>query len=125
MRSLSGSVARLLGLFSLIAALLGPALPGHAAATPAEPGAVHAAMGCGEGAADDHRQPPVQTPAHHVPGAIDCCVANSCAMTLALPAVPSAVAIPAAPKAAPYSPRATIEPADIDSAPIPHPPKAA
>ena len=120
MRSLSGSVARLLALLSLVAALLGPALPGYAAATPAEPAAVHAAMGCDEGAVDTHRK----APAHHVPGAMDCCVANTCAMTLALPAVPSAVAIPVA-KAASYSLRAMIEPADIDSAPIPHPPKAA
>jgi hypothetical protein len=111
----------LLALLSLVAALLGPALPGYAAATPAEPGAVHAAMGCDKGTADTHRK----APAHHVPGAMDCCVANTCAMTLALPAVPSAVAIPAAPKAASYSLRAAVEPADIDSAPIPHPPKAA
>ena len=115
MPRLRGRFARLVALLVLIVGLIAPAAPGFAAAAPAQPSQMHAAMDCG--GADRH------SPTRHVPGAIDCCVANVCAMNLALPASPSGIALPVAPKASRYELRTLLQPIGIEAAPIPHPPK--
>jgi|AraplaMF_Col_mMF_1032025.scaffolds.fasta_scaffold00309_24 hypothetical protein len=123
---LAEKIARIFALLGLIAALLAPAFPGFAAAAPARPAALHAAMGCGNEAADTHRQVPTHpVPAHHAPGAMDCCVANVCAMNLALPASPATFALSVQFTTAAYALRALQPPPGVDTAPIPHPPKAA
>jgi hypothetical protein len=107
----------LIALLALIASLLSSAMPGFAAVAPAPPQQLHAAMGC-----DGHDRP---QPAHHMPGSDDCCVANICAMNLALPAAISGIAQPFPPGAPRYDLRVLLQPVGIDAAPIPHPPKAA
>jgi len=66
-----------------------------------------------------------QVPPHHLPGNADCCVANVCAMNLALPASPSGIAHPPLPGLRHYDLRALLQPIGIDPTPIPHPPKSA
>ena len=124
MPRLAEKIARIFALLGLIAALLAPAFPGFAAAAPDQPAALHAAMGCSD--ANAHRPVPTHpVPAHHAPGAMDCCVANVCAMNLALPASPTAVALSVQFTTASYPFSALQPPLGVDSAPIPHPPKAA
>jgi hypothetical protein len=106
--------ARLLALLALIAGLLAPAMPSFAA--PAQAHAMHAAMDCN----GQHRPAPMK---HG--GGIDCCIANVCAMNLALPDSPSELA-PAFPAVVSrYDLRALLQPVGIEPVPIPHPPKTA
>jgi len=122
LRRLAEKAARLLALIGMIAALLTPAVPGFAAAAPAQPRVLHAAMDCGDAATDTHQR---QVPPHHAPGAVDCCVANICAMNLALPAASSAVERSALAAGGAYDLRPLQQPLGVETAPIPHPPKAA
>ena len=106
--------ARLLALLALIAGLLGPAMPGFAA--PLQPQIMQSATpDCSH-----HRQTP-----KHAGGTMDCCVANVCAMNLALPDSAAPMALPFAVATARYLLLAFLPPAGIKAAPIPHPPKAA
>ena len=111
---LRGKFVRFVALLALMAGLAGVATPGLAAAKPAAPAQLHATMDCGKGTG--------HTPMRRFPGA-NCCVANICAMTLALPAPPSNVAQPALPESEGYALRALHQPPSIVAAPIPHPPK--
>lgn len=111
-----GNVARVLAILALIAGVIGTSVPGFAAAGgPARPMAMHAAMGCGNGAG--------HAPMRRLPAA-DCCAANVCATNLALPLATSGIALPTLPEPR-YALRALRQPAGIVTAPIPHPPKAA
>jgi hypothetical protein len=115
---LRGKIARFLAFLALIAGLLAPAMPGGALAAPIAPAAAHAVMDCAGGS---HQK----APARHLPGAVDCCIAAVCAMNLALPATPTGLApLPFAGRPD-YDLRATPQPAGIEPAPIPHPPKSA
>ena len=107
---------RFVAILALISGLTGMAALGFAAANPATPMQVHAAMGCGKGAG--------HTPMRHLPGA-DCCVANICAMTLALTIPPSGIAQPMLPETGGYALAPLRRPSSIYTAPIPHPPKHA
>jgi len=102
----------------LVAGLIGATVPGVTAASPAKPAETHhMAMDC------DHEsgQP---APVHHLPGAADCCVANVCAMSLALPAAASGMALPAFVGRSDYDLPILHQPVGIVAAPIPHPPKS-
>jgi len=106
----------LVALLALLAGLIGTAMPGFAA--PAEPKPMPAAMAdCGHG--DHHRR----APERHLPAG-DCCMVNVCAMSLALPATPSGLVVPAVPKSQDYDRSTLLRPTDIVTAPIPHPPKS-
>jgi hypothetical protein len=109
-----GQCARLVALLALIAGLIGIPAP-SSAAKPAE--THHMTMDC------DHESPQ-PAPAHHFPGADDCCVANLCAMSLALPAASSAMALPAFAGRPDYDLPNLQQPAGIVTAPLPHPPKS-
>jgi hypothetical protein len=114
---LRGNFARLLALLALMTGLIGSAMPGLAATMPARPAAAHMAMDCDHGS---HHKAPTQ----RLPGAGDCCMVSVCAMSLALPAVPSGVAQPAFSALPGYPLAVQRRPADIVAAPIPHPPKS-
>ncbi len=114
MAHLRGKFARLVALLALIAGLIGAAVP--VAATPATAKTHHVAMDC------DHEngQP---APAQHFPGTDGCCLANVCAMSLALPAASTGIALPAFAGRPDYDLPNLNPPAGIVTAPIPHPPK--
>lgn len=114
MPGLRGKTLRLIALLALIAGLFAPVAPSFAAAEPAAQ--MHAGMDCGVG----HERMPVR----HAPSAMDCCVANICAMNLALPATPSGIALPGIPERSRYALPGLLQPAGIVAAPIPHPPKS-
>jgi hypothetical protein len=109
-----GRCARFVALLALLAGLVGAALPGFAASAEPKPAAV---ADCDHG---DHHHP---APQHHFPAG-DCCMVSACAMSLALPALPSGLAAPALPKSQGYDLYNLPPPAGIVSAPIPHPPKS-
>jgi hypothetical protein len=114
---LRGKFARLVALLALIAGLIGAAVPGSAATPAASPAETHhMAMDC------DHESRQT-APAHHFPGTDDCCVANVCAMSLALPATSTGMALPAFAGQPDYDLPVLHPPAGIVTAPIPHPPK--
>jgi hypothetical protein len=114
---LRGKFARLVALLALIAGLIGAAVPAVAASPAVKPAeAHHIAMDCDHGS-----RPPA--PTHPFPGAADCCVANVCAMSLALPATASGVDLPAFAGRPDYDLPNLDPPAGIVTAPIPHPPK--
>jgi hypothetical protein len=115
MTGFRGKCARLLALLAVLAGLLGAAMPGLAAPTAPKP-ATHAAMDCDHGARHEAPRP------HLPPG--DCCVANVCAMSLALLAAPSGLVTPVFPQRQDYELRPLLPPAGIITAPIPHPPKS-
>jgi hypothetical protein len=120
---LAEKIARFLALLGLIAALLVPAVPSFATAASAQPSTLHAAMGCddtADAAGDRHKQAPA-----HLPGALDCCVANVCTMNLALPAASFGDAPSILPEAAAYTLPSLRQPISIEAAPLPHPPKTA
>jgi uncharacterized protein involved in copper resistance len=124
MSHLRGKFARLVALIALLAGLIGTAVPGFAAAMPAEAHSAvtdsamaHSAMDCDHAT---HHQAPVR----HLPGADDCCVVNFCAMSLALPAAASGVALPAFAEMPGYDLPVERQPAGIVTAPLPRPPKA-
>jgi hypothetical protein len=117
MSRLRGKCARLIALLALLAGLVGTAMPALAAPAAPKP-MTHAAMDCDHG--DQHRR----TPQPHLPAG-DCCMVNACAMTLALPAAPSALLAPAVPSTQDYAVRTPLQPAGVVTAPIPHPPKSA
>ena len=112
---LRGKFARLVALLALIAGLIGAALP--SAATPAEPVRMHAAMDCDQGS---HHP----APKHQLPGGGECCIVSVCAMGLALPAVPSGIALPGSLEALGYDRLVLLQPLGIVTTPIPHPPKS-
>jgi hypothetical protein len=107
--------ARLIALLVLIAGLLGPAVTSLAAPASDQSTLAHTGMDCDAG--------DKQAPAPHVPGLVDCCVANVCAMILALPVTPSGLTAPAYPETPSYKVNALLQPVGFDAAPIPHPPK--
>jgi len=117
MTGFRGKCARLLALLALLAGLLGAAMPGLAAPAAPKP-MTHAAQDqdCDHGARHEAPRP-------HLPPS-DCCVANVCAMSLALLAAPSGLVAPAFPQRQDYDLRALPPPAGIITAPIPHPPKS-
>jgi hypothetical protein len=108
-------LARLLALLALIAGLLAPAMPSVAA--PIQPRPMHAGMDC----SGNHGQAPTK----HTGGSVDCCIANVCAMNLALPDSASAVALSFPVEVARFDLCALLQPTGIEPAPIPHPPKTA
>jgi hypothetical protein len=115
---LRGKFARFIALVALLAGLIGAATPGVAATAPAAPTSMHAAMDC-----DHAGRRPAPMP-HHGPGATDCCIANVCAMSLALPATAAGIVLPLLPVMPGYDLRALLQPIGIVTAPIPHPPKS-
>jgi hypothetical protein len=115
---LRGKLARFLALLALVAGLASAAAPGLAVAA-AGPMRMHAAQ-TAAGIDCDHGTGHV--PIHRLPAA-DCCVAGPCALTLALPAFPSGLALPAFSETGRYALRALRQPPGIVTAPIPHPPK--
>lgn len=120
MSHLRGKFARLVALLALIAGLIGAAVPAVAATPAADMQHAemhHMAMDCDHGS-----RPPA--PAHQFPGAADCCVANVCAMSLALPATSCGVALPAFAGSPDYDLPNLYQPVGIVTAPIPHPPKS-
>jgi hypothetical protein len=109
---LRGKFLRLIALLALVAGLLAPVAPSLAAA-PAHQ--THSGMDCG-----DHKP----APGRHVPNAMDCCVANICAMNLALPTALSGFTLPGIPERSRYTLSGPLPPAGIEAAPITHPPKS-
>lgn len=99
----------------LIAGLLGQTVTSLAAPAPDQSLLAHPSMDCDAG--------DKQAPTPQVPGLADCCVANICAMTLALPVTPSGLTAPAYPGTPSYKVNALLQPIGFDAAPIPHPPK--
>jgi hypothetical protein len=110
-------LARLVALLVLIAGLTGAALPGFAAAPAPEPTkTLHAGMDC-----DGAQQHPAPKP--HLPAG-DCCLANACAMSLALLTAPTGLALPALAEMPDYVHPAAPDPRSIVITPLPHPPKS-
>jgi len=77
---------------------------------------MHVAMDC----AGETQHP---APKPHLPGG-DCCLANLCAMSLALLTVPSGLALPSFPERPGYDLPAERPWLGIVTTPIPHPPKS-
>ena len=116
---LRGKIARLVAVLALVAGLIGAALPTTAGAMPTTPAETqHMAMDC------DHQKQPQAPAQHHLPGTDNCCIANVCAMSVALPVLPSSVALPAFAGRSDYARPVLLQPAGITAAPIPHPPKS-
>jgi len=114
---LRGKIGRFVALLALVSGLVGSVIlpePSFAVPSP-DPDKAHAAMDC----SDMHHQ----TPTRHLPAGADCCVANICAMNLALPASPLGIALPTFFEPGDYDFQPLRQPAGIDPAPIPHPPK--
>jgi hypothetical protein len=78
---------------------------------------MHAGMDCG-GKHDP-------APAKHGGSGADCCIASVCAMNLALPQPPAAIAPVFPLGTSAYDLRALRQPSGVEAAPIPHPPKTA
>jgi hypothetical protein len=124
MSHLRGKFARLVALLALLAGLIGTAVPGFAAIMPAEAHSAMARAAMARAAMDCDHATRHQAPVRHFPGADDCCVVNVCAMSLALPAATSGVALPAFAEMPGYDLPAEHQPAGIVTAPLPHPPKS-
>src|SRR5262249_39427190 len=95
----------------LIAGLAGASVPSFAAPRPEPP---QHAMDC-----DSHHP----APKPHLPAGC-CCLANICAMNLALLTLPSGLMEPIVAKMPAYDLRALRQPPGMVTAPIPHPPKS-
>jgi hypothetical protein len=117
---LHGKFARLIAVLVLMTGLIGASMPGFAAMPAPAPQPMPAAMDCDHATHDPAPQP--HAPAPHAPSG-DCCLASICAMNLALPTLPSGLALPVAAEMPRYDLRALRQPPGIVTAPIPHPPK--
>jgi hypothetical protein len=103
----------------MMAGLLGASMPGFAAMPSPHPPAP-TTMDCDH--TTHHPAPQRHAPPPHAPSG-DCCLAGICAMSLALPTLPSSLAQPVATEMPRYDLRALRQPPGIVTAPIPHPPK--
>lgn len=119
MSHLRRKYARLLALLALVAGLLGAATPSLAVPAATKPMTM-AMMGIACDHGDEHHR---QAPRHHFPTG-DCCILGVCAMSLALPAAPTALVEPGFPETLGYGLPALLQPAGIVTAPIPYPPKS-
>ena len=110
----------------MMAGLIGASMPGFAAMpAPHPPKPTQAAMDCDH--TTHHPAPQPHAPSPHAPSPHaptgDCCLVNICAMNLALPTLPSGLALPVAAEMPRYDLHALRQPPGIVTAPIPHPPK--